>query len=119
MGQGEEQNRASLAAGPCFVNVVLSTKRLSDRGPVPEDRLPGLLGRTTRLLTLLLGGLLRGAALLGLAGFRGHLTAPFPGSFSHIARASGRNKPGSCRFCDDMAKTCDIGNRSLITFRFS
>jgi hypothetical protein len=81
--------------------------------------LPGLLRGAAGLLALLLRALLRAAALLRLAGFGGHLTAPFPGSFSHIARAFDRNKPGVCRFCDDMAKTCDIGNRSLITFRFS
>ncbi|HEY6918431.1 MAG TPA: hypothetical protein VI412_04175, partial [Tabrizicola sp.] len=72
--------------------------------------MPGLLRRAAGLLALLLRALLRGAALLGLAGFGGHLTAPFGSRFSHIARVLGRNKPGLCRFCDDMAKTCDIGN---------
>ncbi|WP_295078933.1 hypothetical protein [Tabrizicola sp.] len=78
-----------------------------------------LLGGSAGLLALLLLAWGAGAALLRLAWFRGHLTAPFGSRFSHIARVLGRNKPGICRFCDDMAKTCDIGNRSLITFRFS
>jgi hypothetical protein len=57
--------------------------------------LAGLLGGPTRLLALLLLALAGGAALLRLAWFRGHLTAPFGSLFFHIARVIGRNKPGS------------------------
>lgn len=65
-----------VTAGYRLVNGPSAPGKGLDRGPIPEDRLSGLLGRAARLLALLLLGLTRGAALLGACWGCGHLTAP-------------------------------------------
>ena len=79
---------------------LVNRQHLSDRRPIAEDRLTGLLGRAARLLALLLllGFWLAAAAALlrGCGGF-GHLLLRSLALFSPvsgIALPKGANKPG-------------------------